>query len=55
VVSDAEYDRLLDLLKARDRLVRGYVPADAHAPRDEGISEAVAITIRLLECVHTRS
>ena len=50
-VTDPEYDLLLDVLKARDRLVRGYAPADPNALREDGVAEVVAITIRLLEHV----
>ena len=51
-VSDVEYDLLLDVLKARDCLVRGFAPADPQPLDDEPVGEVVAITIRLLEQVH---
>jgi uncharacterized protein YutE (UPF0331/DUF86 family) len=54
-ITDFEYDLLLEALKVRDALVRGYAPADPTAIDHDRVAHVVAITIRLLEYVHATS
>jgi hypothetical protein len=54
-VADDEYDLLLAALKARDCLIRGYLPVDASAADRERIACVAAIVVRLLEEVREGS
>jgi uncharacterized protein YutE (UPF0331/DUF86 family) len=54
-VSASECDLLLDALKARDQLVRGYALLDDRIVEPEPIAALIAVIIRLLEDVHDAS
>ena len=54
-VSASECDLLLDALKARDQLVRGYALLDDSLVEPERIGALITVVIRLLEDVHEAS
>jgi hypothetical protein len=54
-VSASECDLLLDALKARDQLVRGYALLDDSIVDPERIAALITVVIRLLEDIHGTS